>query len=87
MKHKEYIVAGCKACHLVYEYDGEWSCNHPSIKHGKRLEQIPHEIKPANNPRGWIINKDGGDPILPKWCPLKKEPITIVHKLKGYEQA
>lgn len=64
----EQIVTGCKDCPMFnLEYDDRFgastSCNHPN-----------HESLTVED----IDLTEKNIPITPDWCPLNKEPITII---------
>lgn len=61
-------VTGCLDCCL---YDSDWSvCNHPSIEKNNKVE-----MEGSGEDLSYIEV-----PVTPLWCPLNKEPITIIKK-------
>lgn len=60
----EQIVTGCKDCPFGSYGFDEFFCHHPSVE-----DSGAHPIK-----------KHDEDKYTPRWCPLKKEPITIIKK-------
>lgn len=73
----EHNVIGCIDCPMFYmdnneRYGIETYCNHPHHK-TITIEDIHTEIDKTNN-----IVAGERVPITPNWCPLNKEPITII---------
>lgn len=67
----EHIVTGCKDCPMFFynvddRYGDETDCLHPNAIQQILVQNI--DLDKQNNP------------ITPDWCPLNKEPITIIKK-------
>jgi len=79
MEHK---VTGCEDCPM-FEQQDIMLCNHPKASY-----QLPTPLNPI--PEGKPIEMDSSGSgeeidldyvewvVTPEWCPLKKEPITIM---------
>lgn len=71
----EHIVMGCNSCPF---FEDEYNtCNHPIIDN---WVEVPYK----HNSNQIEMDCSGDEmsyiefPITPDWCPLKKEPITII---------
>lgn len=64
----EYKITGCLDCPLNSK-DVEYgdACRHPSVRDENGMDRVLP--KDANNRY---------ETITPDWCPLNKEPITII---------
>ncbi len=84
----ETKVHGCIDCPMYDDganYEYEQICNHPLAPHQyyepgeDNPDEIPR-IEVTDNGEDFFSGKYKEVPITPEWCPLKKEPITIIYE-------
>ena len=81
----EHIVSGCKDCPM-YNSDSEYGdrCNHPdNFEYCEPLEHkigknIPDDVYTSGEE--FMRTRTNWKKLSPDWCPLNKEPITIIKK-------
>jgi len=76
----EHRIFGCQQCPMyddMFEHKGFGNCNHPNIDN-QITEPYPHNSNVIE------MDSSGEDlsfvqwPETPDWCPLNKEPLTII---------
>ncbi len=74
----EQKVTGCEDCPM-FEQQEVMICNHP-----KAPRQIPTPLNPILEVEPITMDDSGEEftyvewVVTPNWCPLKKEPLTLI---------